>query len=123
MKTRDGPFSAGFNFQDICIAVYVKVDEPDHDWIRRDLMTYVGGQSKFYCSEHGVPLISSYKSKQKCVWRIDHISRDYCERKVTLCCPELHCSVGICNKCTKENDNNELCHVLPPSYDNIIFKN
>ena len=115
LKTRNGPFSPGFGFEDICISVYVKEVQKNYESIRQDLMRHIGGQDKFYCATHGVPLICSYKSNQKCVWRIEHICRDYCERKVHLCCPELNCSVGICKKCSNTVQSNGICQVVPPS--------
>ena len=111
-------FTPDFGFENVCIAVYVKEVQQDYENIRRDLMRHVGGQDKCYCATHRLPLISAYKSSLKCVCPIENISRDYCERRVSLCCPELNCSVGVCKRCSN-TESDEIVYVSPVQNDDV----
>lgn len=81
----------------IHIAVYVRLELPQVGEARDAFITYIGGQSHVFCSEHKIPLIVERESRFVCMHRNDN--GDPCKQKAYFGCPSMLCTVKICKTC------------------------
>ena len=93
-----------FDYNNIEIAVYVKLCNSDES-LNRDLyMKYIGAQNEAKCKKHKFCLITEKSKGLKCI-------SPECTNKVKFCCPEFNCNLKLCNNCfqsTPRNDRNEI---------------
>lgn len=83
------------------VAVYLIDAKIQVSELRNQYLEYIGGQSKMFCREHDVPLITSAgqdksQSHKRCYQTVDG---RVCGKKVSLCCLVPGCKSWICSEC------------------------
>ena len=77
-------------------AVYIRCQNNTLTDISKELLRYIGGQTHIICGKHKLPMIPVPDRKAKCrCGRIEHLR-----------CPDLECSICICDKCADNHDSN-----------------
>jgi hypothetical protein len=77
-------------------AVYIRCQNNTLTDISKELLRYIGGQTHIVCGKHKIPMIPVPDRKLKC----------RCGRNEHLRCPDLDCSICICDKCADNFDIN-----------------
>lgn len=91
LQSIDGSRS-GIEYYFVNVCIYIKNINRDMEVMKKEFLTYIGGQIKIQCYVHKLPLIVSRKTDGKCY-------QEGFKRKISLKCPELMCKSGICMMC------------------------
>ena len=83
-------------------AIYVNARPPDVEQLRRDFLSYTGGQSVVECDVHQLPLIvagaKTFNDNERCPGLP---SADGCGKKLYYKCPRKGCRVCLCRSCLR----------------------
>ena len=83
-------------------AIYVNTKVPDVEELRREFLSYTGGQSAVTCRDHDLPLIvvgtRTFSGNERCPGLPDS---DGCGRKLYYKCPRRGCTVCLCRDCLR----------------------
>jgi len=103
-----------FDYNNIEIAIYVKICNNDQISNRDLYMNYIGAQNEVKCKKHKYCLITERTKGLKCI-------SSQCTNRVTFCCPQFNCNLKLCNHCFKSlprNNNSEILIRNAPSNEN-----
>ncbi len=89
------------NYNEYCnLAIFVRKDTTESTIYRDTFLNTIGGQSKFICKKHNLPLVAVAKeSRNKCCYNLISNTNDTdpCKRKcIFINCPINFCSSSIC---------------------------
>ena len=83
-------------------AFYVNTKVPDVDELRREFLSYTGGQSAVNCVEHDLPLIvmgtRAFRDNERCPGLPDG---EGCGNKLYYKCPRAGCRRCLCRECLR----------------------
>ena len=81
-------------------AVYMNTTPPDTDELRREFLSYTGGQTTAICATHDVPLIVVAPEPTGSPWRCPGLPHQgACGGKLYYGCPKRGCHTCLCKKC------------------------
>ncbi len=83
-------------FGKCCLAIFVRRDDLPSVSYRDTLLQTIGGQSRFICKEHQMPLVVISKSNDLICSVIDENNMPCSRKAIYASCPMLCCSTCIC---------------------------
>ena len=92
----------GTNWEDLQVAIYVKLRPVSLEIFRREYLSYIGGQSAVFCSKHDIPLITSMPKNDLNCCMDGTEGQSSCNRKSAYSCAVEDCCSCICSSCFKK---------------------
>ena len=83
-------------------AVYVLKDSPNHRMEKYQYLQHMGGQGRFICAEHDVPLTKSPRAS-KITCSTVNANGHRCSKRASFRCPSKNCLASICTPHFNEN--------------------
>ena len=77
------------------LAVYVLIDSPDERLQKYQYLQHMGGQGRFICSSHDIPLTRSVRSLGRCC--SSTTENKPCSKSALFTCPLANCTSAICS--------------------------
>ena len=85
--------------EDIVLLLYVKKQCIEVESVRKNMLQYIGGQTKVLCKDHFVPLIILPPTTKMTCRQMRKGTSIPCGKKVVYGCPQAYCILCICNSC------------------------
>ena len=97
------------------MTVYIRCQRDAFSDVSKELLLYIAGQTHTICGKHKLPTIPVLDRKENYI----------CGRNKHLRCPDLECSICICDKCAANYDLSTINEVneddVAISYEDPLF--